>query len=334
MSKRYGIVYMGSKEKILHLIKYILDRHYKEKYFIDLFSGGFSVSSYALQKTQMDVISNDLNKYVIGLYEEVLSGGKNLEEKIYDFITREHFEDIRDNSDKYPSWYVGYVLNVWSFGCNQKDYLYAKDMEHGKKALHELVVESKTEDIYNLLPGLIIPKNILDLNYRTHKKKRLAIFEYINRYIKENDSDSRFSHLEGLMQSEHLSAIKYLIPIKKRLHLKNMDWKELYDSLPADILSKSIIYCDPPYEDTKQYQVGKSFNYDEFWNWFRTCPYAVYVSSYKAPEDIEPINFAYKHQLLDNGHEGDNKEKKLVKENLYFNGKGNPELTMEDILFG
>jgi site-specific DNA-adenine methylase len=334
MSKRYGIVYMGSKEKILHLIGYVLDRHFKAKYFIDLFAGGFSVSSYAIQKTKMNIIANDLNPYVIALYNEILEGSYGLEEYKYEWISREKFEDVRDHSNKYPDWYVGYVLNVWSFGCNQKDYLYAKDMEKNKKAMHDAIVFSDVDELYSALKGFIIPQNILELDYKRHKKKRTAVLEYIKRHVGENEEDQRYLHLEHLVQTEHLSAIKNLIPLKKNISLHNKDYKELYNTLPESILSNAVIYCDPPYEDTKQYQVGKTFNYEEFWNWFRTCPYPVYVSSYKAPENIEPINFAYKQQLLDNGHSGDNKPKKIVKENLYWNGKGNPELTMEDILFG
>ena len=91
MSKRYGIVYMGSKEKILDLINYVFEREYKKKTFIDLFTGGFSVSSFALHRTNFNVISNDLNKYVIGLYKELLSGGENFEQVKYDWeIGRAH----------------------------------------------------------------------------------------------------------------------------------------------------------------------------------------------------------------------------------------------------
>lgn len=335
MAKRYGIVYMGSKEKILGLIRYVIDRHFKESYFIDLFAGGFSVSSYALQKTNMQVIANDLNKYVISLYKEIISGGKNLDEVKYNFINREHFEKVRDYPFEFPDWYVGYVLNIWSFGCNQKDYLYAKDLEENKRIMHEAIVFNNTEKFYGLFKGLLIPKNILDINYKVHKKKRVAFMEYTRRYAEQNDDTEllRLNNIEHLNQTEHLSAIKNLIPIKSRLTFYQTDYKVLYDSLSHDILSKSVIYCDPPYQDTKQYQMGRDFNYDEFWNWFRDCPYPVYVSSYKAPEDIEALNFAYKAQLLDNGHRGDDKAKKIVKENLYWNGKGNPELTMEDMLF-
>lgn len=160
--------------------------------------------------------------------------------------------------------------------------------------------------------------------------------EYTRRYAKENNDLElmRLNNIEHLNQTEHLSAIKNLIPFKNRIELHSQDWKQLYQSISKKILEKSVIYCDPPYEDTKQYQFGKEFNYTEFWDWFRKCPYPVYVSSYKAPEDIKEQNFEYKAQLLDNGHRGDNKPKKIVKEKLYYNGKGNPDPTMEDILFG
>ena len=44
----------------------------KKEYFIDMFCGGLSVSSYVLQRTNFNVIANDLNKYVIALYEEMI----------------------------------------------------------------------------------------------------------------------------------------------------------------------------------------------------------------------------------------------------------------------
>ena len=92
MSDRYGIVYMGSKEKILDLIDYLFEREYKKKTFIDLFAGGFAVSGFALNKTKFNVISNDLNRYVIGLYVEILSGSENLDQVKYDWVSRLQFE--------------------------------------------------------------------------------------------------------------------------------------------------------------------------------------------------------------------------------------------------
>lgn len=55
----------------------------------------------------------------------------------------------------------------------------------------------------------------------------------------------------------------------------------------------AIIYCDPPYKNTLQYNSTKSnFNSDEFWGWARQCAtdgHYVFVSEYEAPNDWEVI---------------------------------------------
>src|SRR3990167_9361593 len=125
MNKHYGIPYMGSKEKILPLINYVFQRESGKKYFIDPFCGGFSVSAYALKNTRFKVFANDLNKYVIALYREVLyNEAKEIKEVWFDWVSREKFVDVRENPSKYLDWYVGYVLTIWSFGNNQKNYLF------------------------------------------------------------------------------------------------------------------------------------------------------------------------------------------------------------------
>ena len=63
-----------------------------------------------------------------------------------------------------------------------------------------------------------------------------------------------------------------------------------YDKL--EIPNNSIIYCDIPYKDTKQYASSKNFNYDNFWNWCRDMGkkgHQVFVSEYIAPDDFECI---------------------------------------------
>ena len=59
-----------------------------------------------------------------------------------------------------------------------------------------------------------------------------------------------------------------------------------YDKL--EIPNNSIIYCDIPYKDTKQYASSKNFNYDNFWDWCRKMSEKnmVFVSEYKAPDDF------------------------------------------------
>lgn len=52
-----------------------------------------------------------------------------------------------------------------------------------------------------------------------------------------------------------------------------------------------VIYCDPPYQGTKQYGVSKDFDYAEFWqlmrDWSRTN--MVLISELHAPDDFQII---------------------------------------------
>ena len=62
-----------------------------------------------------------------------------------------------------------------------------------------------------------------------------------------------------------------------------------YDQLV--IPPNSIIYCDPPYQNTTEYS-KKDFNHDKFWEWCRKKRFGghkVYVSEYQSPEDFIDI---------------------------------------------
>ena len=347
MEDRYGLVYLGSKEKILHLIDYILEREHKKKHFLDLFAGGLSVSAYVLKHSNMNVVVNDLNKYVIALYQEILDGGKKFEAKRYEWIDRKLFETVRDYPETFEPWYVGYVLNMWSFGCNQKDYLYAKDLEEDKKALHMAVVFKdynllNSKPLFNGFYDNYIKGTIFeDVDYQNNINARVVFMEKFHKFIHDNEATEHYKQLQRLEMivnlnlTEKIEAIKDLAGSKfiNRINLFSDDWHETYRKMPKSILENAVIYCDPPYQNAKEYQFGKGFDYDAFWNWFKNCPYPVYVSSYKAPQGIEPINFEQKIQLLDNGHRGDNKPKKTVNENIYWNGKGGNSKTLLDMLF-
>ena len=50
----------------------------------------------------------------------------------------------------------------------------------------------------------------------------------------------------------------------------------------------SVIYCDPPYQDTTGYANASGFNYEHFFDWCReqAKDNIVFVSEYSAPEDF------------------------------------------------
>lgn len=64
----------------------------------------------------------------------------------------------------------------------------------------------------------------------------------------------------------------------------NIDYKNL------NIPSNSIIYCDPPYQNTTKYNT--KFNHFEFWDWCRKKSkdgHTVFISEYTAPSDFRCV---------------------------------------------
>lgn len=80
------------------------------------------------------------------------------------------------------------------------------------------------------------------------------------------------------------------------------------------IPDNSLIYCDPPYADTKDYvEANKSgYNTDNFWSWCRDKieeGHTVFISEYKAPEDFVCVwEKGMKSSLSSNGVCGGSKD--------------------------
>jgi DNA adenine methylase len=75
----------------------------------------------------------------------------------------------------------------------------------------------------------------------------------------------------------------------------------------------SIIYCDPPYQGTKEYITAtkSGFNSDDFWQWCRDIAkqgHSVFISEYNAPNDFVCVwEKEVKSSLSANGKIGSNK---------------------------
>jgi len=76
-----------------------------------------------------------------------------------------------------------------------------------------------------------------------------------------------------------------------------------------EIPNNSIIYCDPPYQNTTKY--SNEFNHNLFWDWVREKSkqgHKVYVSEYNAPSDFVCVwQKQAKSSLSANGVIGGNK---------------------------
>lgn len=120
---KYGLPYKGSKNKLAERIVSLLP---KRTHLIDLFCGGCAVSHAALLRNKYEHIHiNDINRMCPTLFIDALNGKYQNETR---WISREDFFRLKDTDP--------YVAVVWSFGNNLRDYLYSKEIEPLKKAIH------------------------------------------------------------------------------------------------------------------------------------------------------------------------------------------------------
>ena len=104
---------------------------------------------------------------------------------------------------------------------------------------------------------------------------------------------------------ESISNINKQIPLLNGINFLSLDYKDVV------IPEKSIIYCDIPYENTKQYSTSKDFNHSDFWDYARNLSlsgHSLFVSEYNSPDDFECVwEKETKSSLSANGIIGGNK---------------------------
>jgi DNA adenine methylase len=83
--------------------------------------------------------------------------------------------------------------------------------------------------------------------------------------------------------------------IKNTLKQKELIKHVIFESCSYNELTipeNSIVYCDPPYQGTKEYDTKNKFNHSLFWDWVRKLSKSgnkVFVSEYSAPDDFDCI---------------------------------------------
>lgn len=125
MARKYGLPYQGSKSKLAERIVALLP---PATHLYDVFAGGCAVAHAALLSGKFkEVHANDITDSVT-LFEDALNGKYENESR---WISREDFFRLKDSDP--------YVRIVWSFGNNQQTYLYSREIEPYKKAVHEML---------------------------------------------------------------------------------------------------------------------------------------------------------------------------------------------------
>jgi len=268
-----ALPYMGNKRK---LATKILNSIYQKIGDFENFYdlfGGGGSMSMAALIAGHNVVYNELNTGVYNLMKHLQSGG----EIPYEWVSREEFFANKDGDD----WYSGLIKTVWSFGNKQSSYLFGEDIEEQKRLAHEMII-NKDESARKELEKLL---NIGLIGIKT----RQQFSQLVKKKLKSRTGE--LQHLEQL----------------QRLELKNKSYSKI------EIKENSVIYCDPPYAGTGEYQRG-GFNHDKFYEWCLAQKKPVFISEYNMPDSFECIaEFKHRSTLSSTA----NNE---VTEKLYWNG--------------
>jgi hypothetical protein len=236
------------------------------------------VSFAALQHPRIkNVHYNELNAGVVALLRDIIENG--VTSKYYQWVDRDTFNKHKAHND----WFGGLCKVVWSFGNNQKDYLFGAHIEEDKRLAHEIIVnksEHAAQQLSERLGGKItVPTGGLFGNIEARRLE-------LKRQFASRLDIEQLENLQHLIQLQPLQQLQQLRGTQ-RLSITNMGYEEV------NIKTNSIIYLDPPYDNTREY--AKKIKHDELLPWIKSQRNKVYVSSYEF--DL-PVVAEFKHRAI------------------------------------
>lgn len=364
--KDFGLVYTGSKSRLLHYIDYIIERHPNKKYFIDLFTGGFAVSDYILTtRKSVKVIANDINKGLMDLYKKCFvekEGIKEIKDIAFKFIGKDKFKEITDKESSYEDWYKVFTRLIWAFGSSIGKNIYAYNgvreelmrevytllETNNVKPLEEFINKNKKEQYKDYIT-INIPKRLLDIDYKKQPFiKQSGVFTIVKKVVDkvleeysgselQMDAFTRLGAFFKILEKGFVATYDDLdiVNSDKRLHLYNYSYDELISKLPKKILDNAVIYCDIPYNtETGTYIYSEQgFNYEKFWNWFKSIDIPCYVSEYSVSGIIDEKDYQVLKQDEIIVKFTTSETRTYKAEKLFYNKHKDYMPTLEDMLF-
>lgn len=319
--RTYGFPYKGSKNKIAEKI---VDSLPSAKHFYDLFCGGCAITHCAMTKGKYeDYFINDIDSLCPELFSNAVNGKYKNEMR---WISRECFFKLKDTD--------GYVKFCWSFGNNGRNYLYSKEIEPYKKALHYAItyqdyslIDKYDVRIKNLIDAPTIKERRLnckkdygflrkilssatlpkDLPYKYTPKYKptntIALTSEIRQFLKLPLKSNQLESLQNLQNLQNLQSLQSLKRLQSLQNLQSLQSLERLETSSKDyqdveIKENSVIYCDIPYFKTDKYN-KQDFDYERFYAWCEKQTQPLFISSYEMPKDrfIEVASFNHRSIL-------------------------------------
>lgn len=209
-TQKYGLPYKGSKSTIA---EWVISHLPKADTLVDAFAGGCALTHAAMLSKKFNrIIANDITD-APKLFIDACNGLYKDEKR---WVSRECFEATKDNDP--------FVRLIWSFGNNQKNYIYAKDIEERKHAIHNAVHDRKTAQLSAI--GLIDRDDAEPLEKRLESvDDTMQRYQLVKRTIIKHSKniDARCETLERTARLQHLESTARL----QHFEITQKDYREL-----------------------------------------------------------------------------------------------------------
>ena len=189
--------YMGSKSRIARSIVPILQSYIKEnniELYLEPFVGGANIIDKIKCKQK---IGNDINRPLIALLNYVKSDGILIDE-----VSKDFYDEVKNNQDKYEDWIVGCVGFLASYNGRFFDGGYAKSgyekikngfkyRDYYKEAKNNIIVQSKS----NLFKQVVFEcGDYIDFLEKYNPKNSLIYFDPPYKNVKQYRNSIRFDY--------------------------------------------------------------------------------------------------------------------------------------------
>lgn len=253
----YGLPYQGSKNRIA---EQIIGNLPKAEHFYDVFGGGGAITHCAILSCKYKYVHyNELNPLICKAFRMAINGDFRNNTQ---WVSREDFNNLKKIDP--------FVAICWSFGNNLNMYMYGKEKEPWKKALHWLYINQNDSLMrsFGLNPPVFYSRTEARAWIRQNKQEIKQ--KYISWYKKTFLTEIEFAsdRIEKLQSLESLERLKSL---ERRILITNNSYKDL------SFEQNSVIYCDPPYKNTKGYN-NSEFDFDKFESWVESQKQTVFIS--------------------------------------------------------
>lgn len=262
-----GLPYQGSKKKISKKIVEIIKQNFgTDKPIYDIFGGGGAITAECLING-LEVHYNDLDETIANMFQKVISEDRDYLKTL--IVGRDEFLEILDKENKTIDDELKLLIN--SFGNNRKSYLYSEEVSDLK---------------YNLAAE-IVKKHDVFSGYRKTETYLKAPQDFKNQSYQK----TRLQQLEQLEQLQRLQQLERLQQLP-HIEVTNLDYTEFSG------VEDSILYLDPPYENTRLdgYSISE-FNSQSFYDWAYEMSKnnTVLISSYEISDERFECVYEFKN---------------------------------------